>query len=354
MSWTSVRQRHSSLWRHLRDDLSRAREADLSLRERGWRVGFALADYVYGWGSASFLEESDQKFVDDWEHQHDDPFWVQLARFQPSVELVDELWKRRFEVQYIEESLSRENREFVRDTVGYVNHDFYPVRVARMPSLGGAALTPAQLLHHIRVHLNDFIDSRYARFTCMDREVDGPRWNAPVALGAVIKIDCKMWWITDHAGVVVSAHCPQGWIFTTLKGPRGSGPGTHPVSGNRQFGFRPDADGGSWFFTRGLDRVTGGTRILGSALAFRVADRLWKSFQRKVCSFVNEHGGSAQVVRRISKRLPPSTLNEYITMWSSEAVVRYHPPPVEGACATASARVRGGYSRRAPPQRGTP
>ena len=100
-------------------------------------------------------------------------------------------------------------------------------------------------------------------------------------------------------------HSPprRGPRFTTVQTPF-SLTGTHPVSGNRDFGLKVDTDG--WiFYTRGADRATEPAAFLASdILTFPKADQLWRSLQAKMAAYVIANGGAAQITPPFSVRNP--------------------------------------------------
>ena len=67
------------------------------------------------------------------------------------------------------------------------------------------------------------------------------------------------------------------WVFTTIKSPWD---GTHPVSGNRLFGYEIDSDNNMILYTRGVDRVNLPFFNYLDTLnnpAYKGADKLWES-----------------------------------------------------------------------------
>lgn len=192
---------------------------------------------------------------------------------------------------------------------GMVNLDYYPIKVLELPTVGGHKLEPAELLAHIRLNLNDFVDTDISKFEPFKRQ-DEAAWKTEDPDGAILLIDIKLApGVSDLALVVTSMRDSNEWIFSTVRGGSGfkalnnrDNPGAHPVSGNRAFGFVRGK--GSWtFYTRGADRATRpmdefwgirGAREIG----FRQADRLWRSFQKKVVAYVNSHGGNAEIDER--------------------------------------------------------
>lgn len=182
-----------------------------------------------------------------------------------------------------------------------VNMDYFPITVNQLPVINGTRLTPEQFLNHIRININQFVDTYYSEFTPYNNYGvdDRALWNSSNPLGAVIKIDIKG---PDNGSVIVTDYKSDKWIFSTIYEPIYK---THPVSGNRDFGFIKNDNGSYTFYTRGVDRLTSmdATTVQNSEFLsymmggspFSQADALWTSFQNKINNFVNSHQGSSSV-----------------------------------------------------------
>lgn len=208
-----------------------------------------------------------------------------------------------------------------------VNMDYFPVTVDQLPIVNGTRLTPEQFLNYIRTDINNFVDTSYSKFTPYNNYGidDRALWNSNNPLGSVIKIEIP----GDPGSVMVTGYNSDKWTFTTVYEPVYQ---THPVSGNRDFGFTRNTNGSYTFYTRGVDRLTKmeGTALhnvskffTGSSYPLGQADKLWKSFQEKISYFVNHHSGSASVAKEeierpdwqkvkdvINGKLPLSTLSK--------------------------------------------
>jgi peptidoglycan hydrolase-like protein with peptidoglycan-binding domain len=209
----------------------------------------------------------------------------------------------------------------LEDARGPINLDYYPVRVAAMPTGGGATMTAPQLLEFIRRNINSFVDGspNGCNFSPADALIDTPAWLPPFLdtgfPGAVVSIDMFSSGVNVDDGSVVLADIGMDhWIFSTLWTPDD---GSHPVSGNRMFGFVPSSAGEFIFYTRGADRTTSIVDETLSATVFGAAHRLWLSFQRRVAAFVNGNGGMAAAETPLSNRYDWPTV---------EAV--YHRPTI--------------------------
>ena len=186
---------------------------------------------------------------------------------------------------------------------GDINLDYYPVTVTRLPKIGGRTVSAEELLSHIRLNINRFVDTNVSEFTPYDSG-EASVWGSSAPLGSVVHIDMKSahgWLNLDDGSVVASEFAPDHWIFSTIWTVQD---GAHPVSGNRQFGFTP-ADGGSYiFYTRGADRATGVLDMAARSIIFAAAHNLWLSLQQGIASFVNGSDGSARVDTATSIRTP--------------------------------------------------
>lgn len=182
-----------------------------------------------------------------------------------------------------------------------VNMDYFPITINQLPVIDGVRLTPEQFLNHIRTNINNFVDNSYSEFAPYNNYGVDDRglWNSSNPLGAIIKIDIKG---PDNGSVIVTNYRSDKWTFSTIYEPKYK---THPVSGNRDFGFTQNTNGSYTFYTRGVDRLTtiDATTVQNSEFLsymmggspFSQADALWTSFQNKINSFVNSHQGSSSV-----------------------------------------------------------
>lgn len=177
-----------------------------------------------------------------------------------------------------------------------VNMDFFPVTITQMPKWpSGVAYTQKELFNHIRLNINDFFDDLV--FTPVVDSNYGLNetilWNSTNPLGAILSIN-----INPDEGSVVCSKFNQitgEWYFTTIEVPWD---GTHPVSGNRAFGYYSTQAGDMVIYTRGVDRYSFGTHMLGNTgatleaasqlAAFNAADSKWQNFQQKITNFVNQ------------------------------------------------------------------
>lgn len=223
--------------------------------------------------------------------------WAQLISFRPP-ELIQAGVNGRF---------GRRACHAIEEAKGPINLDYYPVRVSALPS---GTRSGKELLEKVRRMLNAFIDHKPdgCVFNPYEQLVDKPAWEPPFFQlgfpGAVLSIDI---WTSIPAGsinaedgsVVLSEWAEDHWVFSTMWTPNDL---THPVSGNRQFGFFPIADGEFIFYTRGADRLTTWIDEMLGELAFSGAHKLWSSFQRRLTSFIQDNGGKAKIEVPVSNR----------------------------------------------------
>jgi hypothetical protein len=227
----------------------------------------------------------------------DSVYWADLLRFRVPSSMASELRIRGMQVQSFEDAIG-----------SALNLDFYPVNVITMPTIDGRLLDAVGLLRYIRLHLNEVISTGYSTFSPYDRETDGRIWQSDNPTGAVIKIDLAG---PDNAAVVTSLADPQKWIFSTIT-TRFFATGGHPVSGNREFGFKADQHGRYMFYTRGADRTAGVPESIIFPIAFSLGGGLWRSLQDGIVNLVRSHGGRADTLEPYSRRHDWGLVRNYL------------------------------------------
>lgn len=171
-----------------------------------------------------------------------------------------------------------------------VNVDEYAVHISEMPE----DMTKEALFKHVRHNLKDFLDTSVAEFRPYET-LDKTDWESGVKpkLGTIMVFKIPIALGTfDDGGVVVSKVDQLTWIFSPINNGLLGDLGTHPVAGNRQFGLRT-VDDRIEFFIRAIDRVYPAHVSLDEGAAFKGADKLWKSFQSKLVSYITDKGGAA-------------------------------------------------------------
>lgn len=175
-----------------------------------------------------------------------------------------------------------------------VNFDLYAVDIRRMPTQGPN--TGPDLLAHIRGRLSDFFDPDVSTLRAHTPS-DDEDWKkgGPAPLGSVMVFRIGFLGpIHEQAAVVTSVSEARRWIFTPVTIGTSS-PGEHPVSGNREFGFRPATGLQGQIYTRAADRALDDGLLPSEQRVFDGADALWRSFQARVATYVNQRGGEAVV-----------------------------------------------------------
>ncbi len=221
------------------------------------------------------------------------PYWQTIAQYQVpqsvknKIENIDSQtgWFTSAGIQTLNDS----------NNGAVVNMDFFPITITQMPKkTNGQTYTQKELFDYIRTHINDFFDDLI--FTPIVNSSynlnDDILWNSNNPLGAILSIN-----ITGNEGSVVCSNYTAmtgEWYFSTITAPWD---GTHPVSGNRSFGYYTDVNGYMVIYTRGVDRLTDGTYMYGpagvtaemlqEAIAFNQADSKWSNFQNKIKAFIN-------------------------------------------------------------------
>ena len=184
----------------------------------------------------------------------------------------------------------------------HINLDAFPVRITAMPTDGGVPFTAASLLRHVRLNINDFLSSVLGEFSPYDEAIDGPVWRSDAPRTAVLKIDLLG---PDNAAVVCTEADADHWIFNTVRTPvLPPGTGTHPVSGQRMFGYLEHENGDVTIYTRGADRATGYLDSLIEEQLYLGGAAFWVEFQYRLIKFVRDNGGEAELSGTFSRRFP--------------------------------------------------
>lgn len=170
------------------------------------------------------------------------------------------------------------------------NMDRYSVKVTKLPT----NTTAQKLFNDMRPKLNDFFDHA-ASTIAGHTPADDAKWTvsgkAPFGVIMLFKIPV-LGPIGEQAAVITSLAEDARWIFTPVKIGFAC-PGEHPVSGNREFGWK--AVGGAYeFYTRAVDRTTGICLGMGGEeTTYNGGDTLWRSWQTKLVAYVTQNGGQA-------------------------------------------------------------
>lgn len=224
-----------------------------------------------------------------------------LISFRPSASIQAALAVRKMVVQRIENG------------IGPLNLDNYQVEVDTPPRWAGADVPAEKLFAFFRKNINLFMERKTCHFSPFDNS-DAPLWISDAPAGAVIHIDMldKKFNNMEDGSVVCAESSAAHWIFSTIEAP---GDFTHPVSGNREFGYFIRNEN-PVFYTMGADRVCGAMAIaaLGETI-FSKAHATWLGMQRRFISYIEHNGGRAKLVSSHSMRVD----------WEAARKLHFHP-----------------------------
>ncbi|MBI3269154.1 MAG: hypothetical protein HYZ53_09030 [Planctomycetes bacterium] len=149
--------------------------------------------------------------------------------------------------------------------LGSVRFDNYEVTLDSMPP----GVTPEQFLANMARDMNGTIND--SEFTS-DGEFSRRVTNRDPRPGDIVDIDM---WGPENGSVVLRESAPDHFVFTTIET---NELGTHPLNGNREFGFRRNPDGSTTFYTRAADTVQNGTANFGDG----IQDGMWRAAMRGI------------------------------------------------------------------------
>jgi len=240
--------------------------------------------------------------------------WQDLISFRPSEALQKTVLGRGFPARWFFHR--------IEDAFGDVNLDYYPIKVSKLPTINGNPHTATMLMHAIRLNISKLSDSRLISFTPWN-STEAARWFSPNPLGTVLHLNFYRLLTglpvvnvinnIDDGAVVIGDVTSSYWRVYTIWTDADHG---HPVSGVREWGYRPDGNG-YIFYTRAADRLTKSVMLPFKGDVYAAQHALWLAHQRAVAMYVNNNGGKADV-------LPP-TANRYD--WGLVAG-QYHRPTV--------------------------
>jgi hypothetical protein len=170
------------------------------------------------------------------------------------------------------------------------NMDRYSVRITKLPT----NTTAQKLFNDMRQTLNNFFDHE-ASTIAGNSTADDAKWATPgkAPFGVIMLFRIPLLGpIGEQAAVITSLAEDTRWVFTPVKIGFAC-PGEHPVSGNREFGWK--AVGNAFeFYTRAVDRTTGiCLGVGGEEATYNGGDTLWRSWQAKLVAYVIQNGGQA-------------------------------------------------------------
>lgn len=272
-----------------------------------------------------YLLQSDNEFLTRDCLDNNDPLWDDLMFYVPPSNVLDRLedlgegWR----LQPLETPTASPS----------INFDYFSIVIDQMPINPNTNMqySPDELISYIRRNINAFVNTTLGEFTPFTVN-DLNLWQSSSPVPAVLTIDI----LPDDGSVICAQHESCCWIFSTVKAPQFplTSDGYHPVSGNRQFGYRILNNGKTEIYTKGVDRflVKPGLDPLPSVIlpyllekmAFVGADALWSSFTSKINTYVSEHNGSASINTPIKLR-PKWFSNSLIEALRSNNKIEYVP-----------------------------
>ncbi|MDF1698739.1 MAG: hypothetical protein P1U56_22995 [Saprospiraceae bacterium] len=250
--------------------------------------------------------------------------WINLASFVIPTEVNDRV-----------ESLGWDNQDI--DASGFwameskkVNLDYHSVRIDQLPDLNGDGVaTPEELFNEIKLNWPDYANGQ------LTVELDGPDfdvatsweffandyddyWNTTNGIKTIIEIDTESnpdgpfssiipTGLTDDAIVICSSYEDECcWVFSTVNAVSGNGNsnnGSHPVSGNRQFGLKHLGSGVYEFYIKAADRarISWAAATLGiifggnnaTDIFFQITDKSWSNLTTNIVEKIKNPGPGA-------------------------------------------------------------
>ncbi len=243
--------------------------------------------------------------------------WIDLASFVIPSEVNDRIISLGWTNQDIEQGNSKN-----------VNLDYHSVTIDQLPDINGDGVaTPEELVDEVRLNFPNYADGQTTV------EIAGPDfdvaftwsffqndyedfWNTDSPEKSIMEIDTESnpdgfassWWasgLTDDATVICSSY-DNGycWVFSTIWTSQfgNSNNGSHPVSGNRQFGLKLLENGKYEFYIKAADRARINPVVSGLAwltlndatdVFFAITDATWNNLTSNISSIVNDNSGVA-------------------------------------------------------------
>jgi len=257
------------------------------------------------------LEENPDALVEDCQEELGIDYWSDLASFA-----IPNSCQNRID------GLGWENQDILAGNSKTGNLDRHSVSITQLPDLNGDGIRSKQELYDFirlnfpvfanggtTVELNSFPDYSVV-WDLNFFQTDYVLWASPNPVTTVMNIDVSpesvtdFWGITDDATVICSSFDNECcWVFSTVTTGQFTFPydGSHPVSGNRQFGIETLADEYQ-FYTKAADRgklsslLKPGAWMTGndmSKIFYAITDATWNNLTQKVASFINRRGGIA-------------------------------------------------------------
>jgi len=205
------------------------------------------------------------------------PNWRDLAAFVPGDNIIQAI-NERGGGEWSLQTLS--------DASGAIlNTDYFGVEFESLPD----NKSPSEFFDEVRLMLQTLDNGCKNDFNFNDNNLDANSWVSNDPSETVFNIDIRG---PENGAVITSqyenntdgCHC---WTFSTLS-IFNENIGTHPVSGNRQFGLEQTEEGKWIFYIRGVDRAFYQFPFsLNSNGGFFAADLLWNCLIENVQTLVD-------------------------------------------------------------------
>lgn len=192
------------------------------------------------------------------------------------------------------------------DGTGRVRMDNYSVTVDKMPP----GMTPEQFLEKLATNPNAAIPNKgfkdYADFSRRGDDKDRPSQVGDV-------FDIQMGPLESGPVAIRDKQSDRFTVSTVTDEKAGN---THPINGNREFGFTKNEDGSTTFYTRAADRRQGPAGLTGAneATAY-FQNECWENFTKGVADQITADGGTVRPNSRTAET------------WDAGSRTRTGPPP---------------------------
>jgi hypothetical protein len=184
--------------------------------------------------------------------------------------------------------------QLIEDGRGSVTFDRFSLEISQFPEINNSYFEPAELIRHIRLKLNSFVDTDLAFFEPYD-DIEAKLWRQSDPTGSLLAINTLGRLPSDDFAVICTGADALSWKFTTCWTSKNWG---HPLSGVRHFGIEKNNDGNYELFTAAADRPT---TLLDQVLIRvnqNIGQQLWEGFIERVAEFVNKNGGQASNIKQ--------------------------------------------------------
>jgi hypothetical protein len=165
--------------------------------------------------------------------------------------------------------------------VGDVNLDYYSV------TIDGNGQSPGQLLAELRSNIQSYIYGGTSYTVAPYDNSNKAKWDSAAPKGAVMVFTLAGYSGVpfERGAVVVSCFDVQSFVFSTVSISGALEAGDHPVSGNRAFGVKGNADGSLTIYVKAADRRKADNSIfalMGSKKIFDLGAEVWQGLIRNL------------------------------------------------------------------------